>query len=126
MSTRLERRVIGKSSNYTIDPTRDRPGTTFTNKGASGAVTFTLPTPNRAMCGWYYRFKVVVDQNVTVAAPTADTLVTANDLAADSLTVSTASQKIGALMEAEVVETANGYQWAVSGLAVGHTYTAAT
>src|SRR5262245_35231643 len=105
MSTRLERRVVGKSADYTIKTNADAPGTTFTNKGAGGAVTFTLPAPVRALLGWYYRFKVVVDQTVTVQTATADTLLALNDLAADSVAASTGGQKLGALMEAECVET---------------------
>jgi hypothetical protein len=127
MSTRLERRYIPKSSAYTIDPYKDRPGTTFTNLGASGSVTFTLPAPTKDLKGWYYRFKVVADQDVVVATATADTLLVLNDAAGDSLAVSTSSQKIGALIEAEIIETAAGtFRWAASGLAVGHTYTIAT
>lgn len=127
MSTRLNRRVIPKAANYTIVPPMDSPGTTFTNKGAPGAITFTLPLATRAVLGFYYRFKVVVDQSVIVASQVADTLLVINDLAADSLAVSTGGQKLGALMEAECVETADGvFQWAISGLSVGHTFTVAT
>jgi len=127
MSTRLERRVVGKAASYTIRPNSDSPGTVFTNKGATGSITFTLPTPTRALLGWWYRIKVVVDQNVVLAPATADTLVLLNDLAADSLTISTSSEKIGAEIEAQCVETADGtFKWAASGIAVGHTYTVAT
>lgn len=127
MSTRLQRRVVPKAASYTIVPPMDSPGTTFTNKGAVGAINFTLPAATRALLGWYYRFKVVVDQSVTIVTATADTMLVFNDLAADSLAVSTGGQKLGALMEAECVETVDGtFQWAVSGLSVGHTFTVAT
>lgn len=127
MSTRLERRVVAKAADYTVRPTADSPGTVFTNRGATGAVVFTLPTPTRALLGHWYRFKCVVDQNVTVAVPTVDTAVAKNDLAADSLAISTSNEKIGAEIEAQVVEPVAGtYAWALSGIAVGHTYTVAT
>jgi hypothetical protein len=127
MGTQLRRRVVGKSAAYTVNVISDKPGTVFTNKGAGGSVTFTLPTPTRAILGWWYRFKAVVDQNIVVAAPTVDTMVVLNDLAADSLALSTASELIGGEIEAQVVETADGtFKWALSGVAVGHTYTIAT
>lgn len=123
MSTRLQRRVLGKLASYTIQYPADAPGTTFTNKGATGAITFTLPTPNRGLLGVYYRFKVLVAQNLFVASPVADTLVVLSDTAADTLVCNT----IGGIIEAEVVEVSDGvFQWAASGLAVGHTYTVAT
>jgi hypothetical protein len=127
MSTRLQRRVVPKAASYTIVPMMDAPGTTFTNKGATGPITFTLPAATRAVLGFYYRFKVVVDQSVLVASAVADTLLALNDLAADSVAASTAGQKLGAIMEAECVETADGtFQWAVSGVSVGHAFTVAT
>ena len=127
MSVRLNRRVVPKAASYTINPAVDSPGTIFTNRGATGAVTFTLPTPNRQLLGWWFRFKAVVAQNLLVAAATADTLVALNDTAADSVALQTAGQIIGGEMEAECIETAEGtFRWAVSGIAVGHTYTVAT
>lgn len=95
----------------------------FTNAGASGSVTFTLPTPNRAVFGHWYRFLALVAQAVVVAAPTADTLVALSDAAADSVQVST----IGGELEAKCIETSAGvYRWSVNGIAVGHTYTVNT
>lgn len=129
MSTRLERRVVPKTADYTINPASslDAPGTVFTNRGAGGAVNFTLPAPTRKTLGWWYRFKCVVDQTITVTAPVADTLVCLNDATADSLAISTGGQKIGGEIEAQCIETADGtYRWAASGIAVGHTYTVAT
>lgn len=122
MSTRLERRVVAKTADYTINPDRDRCGTTFTNRGASGAVVFTLPAPSSRLTGWWYRFKSHADQDVTVAAGTADTLVVLNDATADSLAASTTSEQIGAEIEA----FCDGTSWFASGVAVGHTYTVAT
>ena len=127
MSTRLHRRVVGKAASYTVAPHVDQPGTVFTNRGASGAVTFTLPTASKGVLGHWYRFKAVVDQNVIVAAPTADTLLVLNDLEADSLAIQNSGQKIGGEIEVQCLETAEGtFKWAASGIAVGHTYTVAT
>ena len=122
MSTRLERRVVAKTADYTINPTLDRPGTTFTNRGAAGTVIFTLPAPSLALTGWWYRFKGHAGQAITVATATADTLVTKNDAAADSLSSSTAGELIGAEMEA----FCDGTSWFAAGIAVGITYTVAT
>lgn len=123
MSTRLERRTVRKTAAYTLRPPFDRPGTVFTNAGAVGSVTFTLPAPTRAVLGHWYRFVALVAQAVVVAAPTADTLVALGDTAADSVQVST----IGGEIEAKCIETSAGvYRWAASGVAVGHTYTVNT
>lgn len=127
MSTRLARRVVPKSASYTIVYPMDAPGTIFTNKGAAGAIVFTLPAAIRALLGCHYRFRTVVDQTITVQPPVADTLLALNDLAADSIALSTGGQKLAGEIEAECVETADGtFQWAASGISVGHTYTVAT
>ena len=123
MSTRLERRIVRKTAAYTIRPPFDRPGTTFTNAGATGSVTITLPAPTKAVFGWWYRFKALAAETFVVAAPTADTLVALSDAAADSVSVPT----IGGEIEAVCIETSAGvYRWAASGIAVGHTYTVNT
>lgn len=127
MSTRLQRRVVPKAASYTIVAPADSPGTIFTNKGAVGAITFTLPAASRALLGWHYRFRAVVDQSITVQPPVADTLLALNDLAADSIALSTAGQKLSGEIEVECVETVDGtFQWAAAGISVGHTYTVAT
>jgi hypothetical protein len=127
MSTRLHRRQLHKSASYTVNPVSDSPGTTFTNRGASGAVTFTLPKPTRALLGHWYRFLGLVAQNIVVAAPTADTLVALNDVAADSVALATAGQIIGAVIEVECMETASGtFQWHAHVVSNGATATVAT
>lgn len=89
------RTVIAKTADYTV--TENDNGTLFTNRGATGAVIFTLPAT--AEKGLRYGFYVVADQNVTVTAGTADTMVVFNDATADSVAFSTASKKIGAYVE---------------------------
>jgi hypothetical protein len=123
MSTRLEmRRVVAKTADYTIKPPMDSPGTVFTNRGASGAVIFTLPAPGENVKGYWYRFVGHAGQNITVKTATVDTLVTKNDAAADSVALSTAGELIGGVMEAYC----DGTSWFVYGISVGHTFTVAT
>jgi len=79
-----------KTTNYTVLTTDA--GTHFTAEGA-GAINFTLPaTPTKDMAFW---FTNLVDQNMVITAGTADTIITFNDIAADSVALQTSSQKIG-------------------------------
>lgn len=127
MSTRLARRVIGKSASYTLTAGVDKPGSVFSNEGAAGAVTFTLPPPGPGVYGWWYRFVGVVAQNIIVAPPVADTGIGLNDTATDSLALQTGGQIIGGEIEAQCIRTGGTtYQWHLKGIAVGHTYTLAT
>lgn len=113
--------VVAKTTSYTILPT-DPCGTLFTNRGASGAVTFTLPAATAVPAGTYYEFLGIADQNILVASAPADTLNGLNDAAADSLAMSTSMQKIGGHMR--VVN--DGTAWSAYGDAVGVTFTLAT
>lgn len=85
------RKVVAKTADYTVTP--NDAGTLFTNRGASGAVVFTLPAA-AAATGIEFEFAVVANQNVTIAAP-ADTLVAFNDATATSIAFSTTSEKVG-------------------------------
>lgn len=85
------RHVQAKTADYTVLETDN--DVIFTNRGAGGAVNFTLPAT--AKLGLRYRFFVVADQTVTITAGTADTMIVYNDAAADSIALSTASNKIG-------------------------------
>lgn len=119
--------VKAKAANYTINPNVDAPGTIFTNVGASGAVAFTLPAPGAGVEGFVYDILGIADQNVSVVAPAADTLVVLNDVEADSLAASTSAQKIGAYLRAICVKTGDTtYQWVAVTLANGVTGTPAT
>lgn len=119
-------KVSAKTADYTIiAPTTasgDRSGTIFTNRGAAGAVIFTLPAAAAALAGVFYDFLGAADQNFTIVTPVADTLTVVNDAAADSLAVSTASHKIGAHMRA----ICDGTAWFAFGDSVGDTFTVAT
>lgn len=123
MSTRPGvRRVVAKTADYTLTAARDANGTLFTTRGAGGAIVFTLPAPSSVYAGWHFRFRNVVDQDMTVKTTTADTLVALNDLTADSVAASTANLKIGALIEAEC----DGTSWFASVLSNGTTATVNT
>jgi hypothetical protein len=122
MSTRLERRVIAKTADYTVSLARDRSGSVFTNRGAGGTVVFTLPPASAAAKGYTYEFRGVADYAITVASAVADTLVALNDAAADSVSASTASGLIGARIDA----FCDGTQWFANVVAIGVTQTIAT
>ena len=87
--------TVSKTAAYSV-LTSDS-GTLFDNTGASGSVTFTLPTVTDA-AGCFYLFSVVADQNVVVASSPADKMIYDNDAAADSLTASTSGHIIGAAL----------------------------
>lgn len=114
--------VVAKTADYTIVTGTDPSGTLFTNRGAVGAVNFTLPAPTPAIAGTYYEFLGVADQSILVKTATVDTLIGLNDVAADSVAMSTAGLKIGGHMRV----VCDGTQWAAYGDAVGITFTLAT
>jgi hypothetical protein len=107
--------VVVKTGDYTIDTADIPSGTIFTNRGAAGAVNFTLPAPTRALEGVYYDFIGVADQTITVTAATADTLIAHNDTAADSLAMSTAGDKIANGIRA----VCDGTSWIAYGITPG-------
>lgn len=84
--------IQAKTADYTCKNYES--GTLFTNRGANGAVVFTLPASPKV--GVYFDFHVVADQSVRVAAGTADTMILFNDAACDYIEFATASKKIGA------------------------------
>jgi len=98
--------VVAKTANYTVLPADNN--ALFTNQGAVGAVTFTLPTIAR---GLRYRFFAEAGQALTVASVVADTMVVFNDAAADSISFSTAAEIIGGGME--VIANADATRWLV-------------
>lgn len=113
-----------KTADYTIVTGTDASGTLFTNRGASGTVIFTLPAPSQAIKGTFYSFAAVVAaQTVTVKTATVDTLITFNDLTADSVSLQTANEIIGGMIRA----VCDGTSWIVFGdSGAAHTYTVST
>jgi len=75
-------RTLNKTADYTC--VRGDSGTIFSTRGAVGAVIFTLPAVTK---GWWAIFVAGAAQNLTVTAPTADTLIAFADIAADSLAI---------------------------------------
>lgn len=122
----IKMNVVAKTANYTIlTPSTaagagDPSGTIFTNRGAVGAVTFTLPAPVAALAGVFYDFLGFAAQNMLVATATPDTLVVSADAAADSLAMSTVI--VGNMMRA----VCDGTSWYAFGVSTGVGGTAAT
>lgn len=84
-------RVSAKTADYTVLASES--GTIFTTEGATANVNFTLPAASTGP--WVFEFFTAEDFNLTVTAGTADTMVTFNDVAADSVAYSTSSEKVG-------------------------------
>lgn len=119
-------KTVAKTANFTLDPTTTRCGTLFTNRGATGAVTMTLPNLSGAAGGtwdgYWVEFQGEADQTFTVSAA-ANKAICFNNLTATSLAASTAGQKIGAAIRA--IWDAGAAKWILRGVNVGHTYTVA-
>lgn len=72
-------------------------GTTFTTRGATAAVTFTLPPLAEIGAGWWCEFYNISATGFVIASHgSSDNIVALNDAGADSITVSTTSLIIGA------------------------------
>lgn len=102
------RRSVAKATSYTVLTTDN--GTMFHTTGASGAITFTLPT---AAAGLYYRFLNTVAQDMVIASAPADQMIILNDLTADSVSAATANEEIGAVFEAYTIYTGAAWKWLV-------------
>ena len=88
--------VLAKTADYTITADDARSGTLFTNRGASGAVAFTLPAPSSDLAGVRLVLVSLVAQVISVETATADTLITMGDVDGDKLA---APGSIGAEIE---------------------------
>lgn len=64
------RTVAAKTANYTVTTPNDN-GKTFTNDGASGAITFALPA---ATVGQWYRFQVKAAQELRIDPSGTETI----------------------------------------------------
>lgn len=82
-------------------------GGIFTNRGATAAVTFTLPT---AATGLNYTFFAIADFDILVLA--TGIVVAFNNVAADSVTFTTTSQLIGGGFKV----VCDGTSWLAMGL----------
>lgn len=102
MSLREQQPTIPKTASFTVDLNATRAGTRFTNRGAGGSVTLTLPTPQTNVAswdGWWCEFAGVADQTIIIAAA-ATKMMTFNNVAATSIAAQTGGQKIGAVLRA--------------------------
>lgn len=91
----ITRKIAAKTASYQV--VAGDIGTLFTNRGASGAVTFTLPAVADVWTGWWCEVFAAAAQNVVVAsAGSNDNLTTFNDLTADTITWSTSGEIVGA------------------------------
>lgn len=97
---------VAKTADYTVVAADNY--THFFTLGASGAVVFTLPAITGSR-GYRFRFSNVVDQNMTVTAPSGK-LITFNNAAATSVAFSTAGNKIGASVEIVGLPDSSKYQ----------------
>lgn len=105
LNGRGQRTITAKTASYTI--TEADCGTTFTNAGASGAITFTLPA---AAEGLWYRFGVRAAQELRIDPNGSETI------SLPSTGVPSAAGKyIGADAVGETVEIecCGGTNWAV-------------
>lgn len=93
MGVHLER-IVAKTAAYTVK--ENEFGTTFTNRGATASVAFTLPAVTSIPSGWWCRFYGVASAGFSIASNGSnDNIVAKNDATADSITCTTASLAIG-------------------------------
>ncbi len=112
--------IVAKTAAYTI--TAAESGTLFTNRGATAAVTFTLPAVTGLPIGTKYSFYGVSAYGYTVASNgSLDNIVSKNDVAADSITATTTSLMISAAVSV----IWDGTAWLAKQESVGPTYTVA-
>ncbi|MHC4705103.1 MAG: hypothetical protein ACYTFQ_31525 [Planctomycetota bacterium] len=96
--------ILTKTASYTM--TRADFGKVVVTRGATGAVTFTLPAAASTNKGWWALFFNAADQNMIVAGPD-EGLTVFNDLTADSISFTTSSEKIGGT----ILAVSDGTKW---------------
>src|SRR5690349_20301136 len=115
-----QRKIVAKTTAYTI--TAEESGTLFTTRGATVAVTFTLPAVSGLPIGTNYSFYGVTNAGFTVASNgSSDNITNLNDVAADSITCTTNSLAIGAAIDV----IWDGTAWLARRASGGPTYTSA-
>jgi outer membrane protein assembly factor BamB len=112
-------RTLAVAANTTVTAAQN--GTIFFQTQA-GATTFTLPA---IKAGLRYTFISLVDQNMIVTSAAGDDIIVENDVAADTITFSTSSKKMGAQLTL-AAEYANGTLKWVKQSQPGFTETPAT
>ena len=91
-----------KTADYTVLASES--GTFFNNRGATAAITFTLPA---FADGLNYLFYAAADLAITVTSGTADLMIVDDDVAADSLALSTGSEIMGGAIQV----VSDGTKW---------------
>ncbi len=76
--------VVAKTANYTVKFADG--GTLFTNRGAAGTITFTLPLTSGAGNGFWVEFATAAAQAIVITSDPIDTLIVHADATADSVT----------------------------------------
>lgn len=100
----LQMRTVAKDAAYTV-LTSDN-GALFTNLGASAKVAFTLPAIKP---GLHYSFYSEDNDGLQIISSTADTIVTHNDVAADSVDLAVTGRNIGGRID--VRANSDGTKW---------------
>lgn len=88
------RNYITKTADFTCLESQNN--CLFDNLGASGTVVFTLPT---ARPGLRFGFMGAADQILRVVGTPVDSIIAPNDLAADRVSLETATEMIGGMLE---------------------------
>jgi hypothetical protein len=115
-----QRKITAKTASYTV--TAEESGTLFTTRGATAAVTFTLPAVTGLPIGTFYEFYNVVNAGMVIASNgSLDNITSKNDVSADSITCTTDSVSISACVEV----IWDGTRWLAKQASVGMTYTVA-
>lgn len=101
--------VVEKAADYTVVAADN--GALFV---ATAAVNFTLPTKAHGLC---FQFLQTADANMAIlSAGSADDIIAKGDAGADSVTFSTASNKIGAYAEVRCIYVGGALKWIVKNL----------
>jgi hypothetical protein len=109
--------IVPKTANYTCLASDS--GTIFTTTGTEGAVNFTLPAVS---AGLWFEFIATANYAMLVKTATADTLITFNDVAADSVSYETENGIIGGAL----ICICDGTNWYAADPTVKHTLTVVT
>jgi len=112
--------ISAKTAAYSVLPSDW--GKTFTTRGATTSITFTLPPVSGLTAGVWFRFFNVSAYGMVIASNgSSDNIVSKNDAGADSITCTTTSLMIGACVR--VIYDGTG--WLALSESAGPTYTVA-
>lgn len=98
------RKVVKKTANYTVKESEN--GQSFSNKGASGAVQFTLPPAKE---GLWFRFYVSVAQTLAIFPDGNDLVALPSTGALQSTGQGISADAIGENVEIQCVEDGKWY-----------------